>query len=180
MDDIKFFSEVDMTKVGDKKIIGSKYPSWYFDYILEDLEDSIRMDERALENRSLTSRDKMIIHERLKRNAEKREAILEGKPKLSVQDENRLKKTMESIGKKITQKMFTRSQMMKGLASPNEEYKRAVITNIELDEDEMKLAKACNIRVHDGKVSRTRAEEMWKICRKYFGEPSNSEWLRKD
>jgi hypothetical protein len=51
---------------------------------------------------------------------------------------------------------------------------------IEVKGDAAQIAKACNVRMTKGKVSRDGAAKIWKILGKAIGERTNTENLRRD
>ena len=71
--------------------------------------------------------------------------------------------------------------MRKGLADAREEMKRMTEPCIEVRGDAMNIAKACNVKITKGKVSRDGAAKVWKILGKALGDsPTNIEHLRRD
>lgn len=176
MADISFFSETDM----NKGKISSEYPAWYFNTMIDDLKEDIRREEWNLEQ-NIVPRDQLpVIRDRVKRLKAKLDAVEAARPKFSDLDKNKLTKTMKELGKEITSKMFTRSEMKKGLADSHMEAKRMTYPSISVTPDIAEVAKMCNVPIVGGKLSRKSAEKCWKILANYHGEPSNTEYLRRD
>lgn len=177
---VQFFSEADMaTKDGLKKIV-SEYPAWYYTTMLDDLREDVRREEFTLESGVVPAERVPQIRDKVKRLKLKLEEIEKSVPKLSEVEEGKLLKVRKELGKEITSRMFTRSQMQKGLADSHTEARRMVERSISITPEVAEVAKSCNINPIDGKISRTEAEKMWKITGRYFGDVSNSESLRRD
>lgn len=176
MADISFFSETDM----NKGKISSEYPAHYFNTVLDDLREDIRREEWNLEQNIVPKDQLPIIRDRIKRLKAKLDKIEESRPKFSDIDANKLNKTMKELGKEISPKMFTRAQMQKGLADSHMEAKRMTEPSITVTPEIAEVARMCNVPISGGKISRKGAEKCWKIIAKHFGEPSNTEYLRRD
>lgn len=177
-EEISFFSELDYS---DKGNISSEYPAWYFDKFIDDLKEQVRVDEESLDMGLIPSEHRPMVAKRISDSKRRLHEIEDGRPKLTQADETKLKAFREQIGKDIAGLQFTRSDMMKGLASPEMEAKRRVMPCIKIDPSCVKFALAARIPINrDGMVSRDGAEKMWKIASKYFGENSNTEVLRRD
>ena len=176
MSEISFFSEADM----NKGKIASEYPAWYFNTMIDDLKEDIRREEWNLEQ-NIVPRDQLpVIRDRVKRLKAKLDAVEESRPQLTDIEKNKLTKTMKELGKEIAAKMFTRSQMQKGLADSHMEAKRMTDPSIPVTPEIAEVAKMCNVPIVGGKLSRKSAEKCWKILANYHGEPSNTEYLRRD
>ena len=180
MSDIKVFSESDYVEMKGGNKIGSEYPAWYHDAMIDELREGIRMDELALERGTVPQERRHDYRERIKKNEEKLEKIMESCAEMDDKQKDFVSKMRNEIGKEISRLMFSRSQMQKGLASAEQEARRMITPSIPVNGSLHDLAKACNVNVVDGKVSRNGAEKMWKICSKRLGEISNTELLRKD
>lgn len=176
-EDFTFFGSVDRNKDGH---IGSEYPSWCMNPQLDDLRESIEQAERQLED-DLVPPEKIIeVRHRLKKEKERYEEIMCAKPKMTGKQVDELAKAREVIGKQVSESMFKRSDMMRGVADAHEEASRMVDPRIPVNEDTARLLSACGIEPIDGKINRTQAERAWKIASRYLGEPSNTELLRRD
>jgi hypothetical protein len=177
---IKFFSEADMVSLKDKDICGSEYPAWYHDSMVDELRESIRVDEYNLERGNMPPDRRSTTKERINKHKERLNQIQSSLPDMADKQKDDINKVRIELGKEITRLMFSRSQMKNGLADAHMEAKRMVEPSIKLQSNMMEIAKACNVRIEDGKVSRKNAEKIWKICSKRLGEISNTEMLRKD
>jgi hypothetical protein len=174
---MKIFGDVDKTKDGKVK---SQYPAWYYETHIDELRESIRHKEYQLESDLIPLSEKGITRERLKQEKERLEEIEKSKAKFTATEKDDLSKIRKDLGQRIKDGMFTRSQMEKGLADAHEEARRLSEPVIEIKtEVEKELAKECEVKVIDGKVSRKGAEKIWKIASKALGEMSNTEELRK-
>jgi hypothetical protein len=177
---ISFFTEVDMTQKDGGKIISSEYPTWYSETMLEDMKEDMQRDEMILRLKSVPEQQYPAIRARIERTKKKLAQIEQGIPELSEQDKNRVQKVRKELSKEISSMMFTRSQMLKGLADGHQEAKRMSEFRIPVNQDIADVARGCNVPIVDGKISRSGAEKIWKIASKYFGEMSNVEALRRD
>lgn len=176
---MKIFGDVDKTRDGKTK---SEYPSWYFTQQKEELEESISQKERAIENdlvphgEELHKMKNKLLHEK-----KRMDEIKEATPKLSDAELVQVKNIRKDVGVLIRDAMFSRTQMEKGLADAHEEARRMSESCILLKDDQISFAKACDVIVnHNGKVTRTGAEKMWKIASRLLDEVSNTESLRRD
>lgn len=175
--EFQIFGSLDLTEKGKVK---SSYPSWYFDTLKEDLQRDVDRLETQIRLDQIPRTELQITRERLKQKQEKllnldNEAVaLRGKQK------DKVAKVYDELGQQISDKMFSRSDMKKGLADAKEEMNRMIEPCIEVRGDALKLAAACNVKVVKGKVSRDGASKVWKILGKALGERSNVEALRKD
>jgi hypothetical protein len=178
---VTFFSKVDINKHGK---IGSQMPAWTMTTLVEELREGIDRKERALEAGTIPSDDIMKTKENLKREKERYESIVSGRPELSETDENMLLKSYKTLGSEIGNSMFTRSDMKMGLADAHEEVRRMKDPIIGVNKDIAGLCEENGISVSKKNganyVSRDGATKIWKIIGKYFGEPSNVESLRRD
>lgn len=174
---ISFFSESDMNKNGK---IASEYPMWYNPNMIEEIREEIKRDEFMVDNGLVADSKVTAVRNRLVGSKKKLEEIENSKPKLSTEEENKLKKAKDEIAKEIKNALFSRSQMLKGLADGHEEARRMATPTIKVSAEMVDLVKACNIPIYDGKMSRNDAQKAWKIASRYFGDMSNVESLRKD
>ena len=166
-----FFTGVDAT--------GSQYPAFYYDVHIEELKETISSAERRLNTGQVPYEQAYKLKAETERNSKQLEKILATVPKLSEGEKDRLCKAYKSLSKDIGQYLFSRSDMHLGLASPHEEARRMTEPCIEIT-DLGNLAKACNVKVSKGKMTRNGAAKIFKICGKLIGEPTNIEVLRKD
>jgi len=117
----------------------------------------------------------------LKKMQDRKESILESRPNLTDAQKDIVSKTTKSLGAKIQNSMFTRSDMMKGTADAHEEARRMADPCIRLDEHEIILARKAGAKIsNNGEISRTDAERVWKFNRSLQGENTDTEHLRLD
>lgn len=171
---IEFFGKVDRAKDGS---IGSEIPAWMLETHIEELRESVAQKERMIASGDVPASEVPYLRESYKKEKERLEEIEISKPKLSAEQIDGLHKAHKKVGEQIAESMFSRDEMMKGLADAHEEARRMVKPIIAVDPE---LARACNVPVVDGKVSRNGAIKIWKIAGKYLGEGTNPEALRKD
>ena len=176
---MKFFGEADRTKDGKIK---SDYPAWYQGQHLEDLRESIKQQERSLEEGSVPPERRGQYKERLNQEKERLEQIEASKPNFSGIEKDIASKFREEIGEKISDAHYRRSHLDKGLVNAHEEARRMTEPCIEVKgQVEAEILKECGARITEGgKVTRTEAEKAWKIVGRALGEEmTNVEILRK-
>jgi hypothetical protein len=178
--EFQFFGEVDLNKKGQHS---SDMPAWTFTQLIEDLEYDVRVNEINLEDTSLGPEARGKLLSKSKEMKERLDNIKSSKPKVDndvVHSVVGSDMSGGSLGDKIAESMFTRDQMMKGIAEPREEARRMTEPIIKLEGREREMALGCGVKPNrEGKVSRDEAIKVWKIGRKYLGELSNAELLRK-
>ncbi len=176
---MKFFGQADRTKDGQIK---SDYPAWYQGQHLEDLRESIKQQERSLEEGSVPPERKGQYRERLNQEKERLEQIESSKPKFSGIEKDVAYKFREEIGKKISDAHYGRSHVEKGLVNAHEEARRMTEPCIEVKgQAEAEILRECGAKITEGgKVTRTEAEKAWKIVGRALGEDmTNVEVLRR-
>lgn len=175
-EEVKFFGEVDINKHGN---VGSEMPSWYFRTQNESLDNDIQETEQAISRGEIREDKKPEILADLAKMKEKREKIKQSQAELTPY-EDAISKMTKTIGKKIAEAMFTRTDMMRGTADAHDEARRMAYPCIKLEGDELLFAKKANCKIDkNGMVSRDDASRMWKMGRRALGENSNIEILRK-
>ena len=176
---MKFFGEADRTRDGKIK---SDYPAWYQEQHLEDLRESIAQQERSLEEGSVPPERRGQYKERLNQEKERLEQIETSKPKLAGVEKDTAVKFRKEMGDKISDTLYRKSHIEKGVVNAHEEARRMTEPCIEVKgEAEAEILKECGARITEGgKVTRTEAEKAWKIVGKALGEEmTNVEILRK-
>lgn len=172
---VTFFGKVDRKADGN---IASEYPSWSMDSHIEELRESVASKKRAIELGLIASSEVMAARARAEKEAEKLAEIEASRPKLSTAAENRVYEEYKQLRDRISESLFTREDMAKGLADPAKEAGRMVKPCIEINPD---VAKMCGISVGpNNRVSRNDAAKVFKIVGKYLGEETNIETLRRD
>lgn len=177
MSGVQFFGEVDRNEKGQ---ISSQFPAWYFEAHVDELKESIARKERSLQRGDIPPDAIPTTKAELAQETVRLDEIMKSKPNVSDTERNLIWKHYKALGKKISDTMFTRSDMMFGTASAHEEAKRMTQPIIELDKDQLALADAIGVKAEDSKVSRNNAAKIFKMLGKLLGEPTNIEVLRKD
>jgi hypothetical protein len=177
IDEVEFFGKVDRDTKGN---ILSEAPSWYLRQQTEELERTIEDQQSFLDRGLVAESEKPLTQTRLKEMKRKLDNINESRPNMDGGVQDVIDKVSTSLGKKIKESMFSKSDMMKGIADAHEEAHRMADPVIQLDGDEHVIAKKIGAHIsRDGKISRTDAERIWKFSRRALGEMSNTEMLRK-
>ena len=175
---IVVFGKVDRDRDGK---IRSEFPAWYWKQQIDELSESVAHKERMLERDLVPASEKPSMREKLKMERERMEEINASKPKPNPQEKDQVTNLVKELGKDISEAMFTRTDMEKGLADAHEEARRMADPIMEIKtKEEAEFARQCGIKVYEGKISRSDKEKMWKIGRRIVEESSNTELLRKD
>lgn len=175
---ISLYSDLDKDRNGN---VISEYPAWYFQTQLDNLSEDIFNLKNRLDRGLIPTSALEESRAELARMKGKLEAIEKSRPKLSTGERDRLWKLWkEELCPKISNSMFTYTDMKKGLADANEEARRMVKPVIDVTEELGTLVTTCGGRVEKGKVSRNSLAKVFKIVGRLLGEPSNIEVLRKD
>lgn len=179
LDSTKFqiFGSVDLN---DKGVVKSSYPSWYFDHLKDNLQDEVDRLENDIRLDRIPRSELPLMKERLKQKQDKLLNLDASAVELRGKLKDKANKVYSDLGQEISSAMFSRDEMKKGIADPREEMKRMTEPCIDVRGDAMNIAKACNVRITKGKVTRDGAAKVWKILGKALGERSNVEALRRD
>lgn len=171
---IEFFGGIDKPKGH----IGADTPSWACPRHIEELKESINHDERALVDGVVIASEIGNTKSRLKKNREILEGIEESRPKISGTKLDALDADYKALSESIAESLFSRSDMMKGLADPHKEAERMVKPCIKVNPD---LAASCGIKVgKDNMVSRNDASRIFRTVGHYLDKETNIEALRRD
>ena len=118
----------------------------------------------------------------LKQLADKKQRygqIVDGKPKLSGVNKDKVYRSLKEFGQKITESMYSESDMWTQKADPHREAERMVNPCIKItDEIVGSFVKEKGMNVVDGKISRNDASLAYKTLAKVLGESTNIEDLR--
>lgn len=172
--DFQMFSEVDINHHGN---VGSYMPPWAYDQLIEDLKTDINSDELKIKQANISADKINELSRTVKIKKERLEEIVSSRPKLNTDTVHDIEK---GLGEKIADSMFTRTDMMRGTADAHDEARRMVQPCIKLSDAEANFALGCNVVPNsDRMISRNQAAKMWKIARRYLGQNSNIEILRR-
>lgn len=159
----------------------SEFPAWYFETHLDNMKEERDSLIRRLEGGRVSAEEQPYARAEAQHLAERIKQIEESRPEIRDNERATLQKHYKELANKIQDSMFTRSEMMMGTASANEEARRMVNPCIGLSPSIRPMATACNVKMdHGGKVSRNGAVKIWKIIARLIGEGSNVEALRLD
>lgn len=175
--DFQIFGSVDLN---DKGVVKSSYPSWYFDHLRDELQSEVDRLENDIRFDRIPRSELHLMRERLKQKQEKLLNLDSSAVELRGKQKDRVSAVRDELGGKISDALFSRDEMKKGVADAREEMKRMTEPCIELKGDALKAAIACNVKQVKGKVTRDGAAKVWKILSKALGERSNVEVLRRD
>ena len=174
---IVFYGQIDRNTKGN---IGSQYPAWMLEGQIEQYREGIESKKRRLARGEVPQDSIPQVMQEIERESKRLDEIVGSKPKLTDKENDEIAKVYKTLSDDIKDSMFTRTDMMKGLASPNEEYKRMKTPVIKVTDKVAELCEANGIRVESGKVSRDGATKLWKITGAYLNEKTNVENLRRD
>lgn len=174
----EFFGDVDKDFRGN---VRSEYPAWYFESQVEIIKEERASQIRRIERGEIPPDHIPYAKQEIAQLDERVRSIEKSKPDLTAAEKENLHKCYIELAESISESMFTRSEMMMGTASANEEARRMVSPCVGLSPKLRALAKAMNVKMDQGgKVSRNGAIKTWKIIAKLIGEGSNVEALRRD
>jgi hypothetical protein len=174
----QIFSSLDLN---DKGKVHSTYPSWYFSHMTENLKEEVNRMEYQLDNDLLPRSEVAITKDRLANKRKQLKELENSIPNIIGKDKDKVNKVREEFGDAISEAMFSRDQMRKGLADAAQELKRKTEPCIRMSPEMRKFAEACNVKISTkNMVTRDGAAKVWKIASKLLGESSNTEALRRD
>lgn len=175
---MKLFGESDCDKFGKIK---SEYPVWYHEVHIEELAENVASAKRRL-NRGEVPQSALASHKaELERNETRLGVIEKNMPKLSDGERDKLWELWKKeLCPKIKESLFTRTEMMKGLASGHEEARRMVNPVIMVSAKLEKFLGFCNCQVVNHKASRNALAKAFKLTGRLLGESTNIEVLRGD
>jgi hypothetical protein len=175
---IVFFTEADIDP--NTKKIKNTYPTYFNRKQRDDLEEEIRKMEKGLANNYYQQGDIGKVRDTLAKARASLDKIQEYAPVFEKQ-KDRIHEMNKDLEERIRPSMFTRSDMMKGLADAHEEARRMSEPIIELSPEMAGTALANGMNVHPGnRVSRDTAIRLWQFGRKALGEMTDAESLRRD
>jgi len=164
----------------DKGKVRSTYPSWYFGHMTENLKQDVQHMEYQIDNDLLPRSEVAITKDRLATKKKQLRELEGAAPNIIGKDRDRVAKIRDDLGTVISESMFSRDQMRKGLADAATEMKRKTEPCIKLPAEVRQFAEACNVKLTKGMATRDGAAKAWKIASRLLGEGSNIEVLRRD
>ena len=174
--EIKWFTEVDYN---DKGKLANDLPAYYFDERIKELGEDIRSMEEALDLGVYTGIRKRDAIKQLAEKKQRYGQIVDGKPKLSGVNKDKVYRSLKEFGQKITESMYSESDMWTQKADPHREAERMVNPCIKITDDIVgSFVKEKGMNVVDGKISRNDASLAYKTLAKVLGEDTNVENLR--
>lgn len=173
---LEFFGAVDRNKHGN---VGSTYPAWYFDNNIDTMRESIASKERSIERGEIPHEHVYYAKEEIAKEEKHLAEIVNSKPKIEGKMKDAMRDNYKNLALEIRDSMFSRDEMMKGLADPHQEAERmsepVIPTKIDPE-----FARKLGIRVVNGKASRDDLSKAYKIMGRHLGENVNVEALRRD
>ena len=185
MSDVTFFGKPDTyldRDTGERKT-SSSYPCWYFDRHIEMLKEDYDMAEKALASPSMEQASIPETKAKMERIKRRIKEIEGSRPILNDRLVSLCFNTYKKCKAAIADSLFSRSEMLKGLADPHEELRRQkdpIFSGFNDRGEEGALFKLLNIQHVNGKYSRDQLVKAYKILGKLLGEDINIERLRKD
>ncbi len=159
---------------------GSSMPAWSLKTNTDMLDEDVNRLGNALKNNQVPLEEVAYAEMEYKMKKERLDKINNSMPKLSGRQVDELREKRDALGEKISDGMFTKLQMEKGLGDPHVEADRMAITPcIEVDKKEFARM---GIPTTNGKVTRSVAELGWKMMNGLLGDGMNAnvEVLRRD
>ena len=179
LDDINFFGSVDRKGKREDGAVTSEYPAFYFHTQYDELKENTEKAERQIELGLIPASELPYAKAQVKRNRERMEDIQKSNPKLSGPQKDEVYSVYKDLADQISDSMYTRSDMKKGLVDAHEEARRMSEPIIAIPGKE-KFFHNMGIKAIGGKISRNDASRAYKIMGKVLGENTNTEHLRRD
>ena len=174
---IKWFTEVDLN---DKGKVASDYPAWYFDVHVKELAEDIRSLENGIDEGIYIGKKRRDAVKQLETKKQRYSQIVDGKPKMTDVNKDKVMRSFKELGGKIGESMFSHDDMWKMTADAHAEAERMVMPCIAVtDEVAGSFVKERGMKVVDGKISRNDASIVWKCMAKALGEQTDVEALRR-
>lgn len=174
---MQFFSESDIDSKGNIK---SEYPSWYNPRNLTELEEEVTQMEYALENGQVPRGYEPDYRDTLN---QKKTHLKKVKDLTLVDDakasNGKLGDLLGEVGKVLKSELPSRKDMEDNLVDAHSEVQKMTVPYIPVTTAMGELAKACNVPIVNGKVTREGLAKMWKIGTKKMGDYANIETLRR-
>lgn len=170
---IEFFGEVDKNSKGE---ISSEMPSWFHDQHLDYLEEGVAKKKRQILRDEIPQETIHTVKNEIKKQEKKIKQIKVSIPKLIGGQKDKVAKAYHELKNIISDDMPTEYENKKGTVKPQEELKRWKIPHIKIDPE---LAKACNVKTTNGKVTGDGAAKMYRLMGKRLGENYDIERIRR-
>lgn len=163
-----------------KNHISSSKPAYMHKGAMEKLEQSVGDTAEALEGGRIDSQALEFTRRKLARERKRLHDIKEQTPVYTPVEMQHISSTRKDLDVEISNALFTKSDMEKGLVDPSKEADRMSLPCIKVDR---KLAAMCDVELTDGKCSRSEAEGIRKMAlwHETGGTvPAYTEELRRD
>ena len=180
LESVQFFGAVDRKDRRADGAICSEYPAFYFDVHLNDLKESIASKERMIKAGLVHPTEMPFAQAELAKEKTRLAEINNARVVLKGKDKDEAWALYKELGTQIQDSMPTRTDMMKGLASPHDEVKKSHLEPFINVKGNEKVFAQIGVKTVGGKVTRNQAARMYKILGKALGENTNTERLRKD
>ena len=102
--DFQIFGSVDLT---DKGQVKSTYPSWYFDYLRDDLQNEVDRMETDLKFDKIPRSEIAIHKERLSQKRDKLLNLDQAALTLRGKQKDKVSKVYDDLGREISSSLFT-------------------------------------------------------------------------
>ena len=179
LDGIQFFGSVDRKGKTKDGAITSEYPAFYFHTQYEELKEETEKQERQIELGLVPASELPYAKAEVERNIKRLEDIVKANPNLTGPQKDAIHGVYKDLAEQISDSMYTRTDMKKGLVDAHEEARRMSQPIISIKGKE-KFFHNMGIKATSGKISRNQASKAYKIIGKVLGENTNTEHLRRD
>jgi len=175
--DIHWFTEVDLNAKGG---VANDFAAWYDDVSVDMLREDVRQLERDIEDGIFTGPKKRTALDTLKAKKTRLDLIVEGKPKLSPVQKDRVALSFKELSQRIKESMFSYDSHWQMTADPQEVARRMVNPCIKVTDDPIvgSFVKQRGIRMEDGMISQNHASIIYKHMAKLLGENPDVNLLR--
>jgi len=171
---IQFFGTPDRNVRGE---ISSSIPAWMLRQHVEELEEDVARQSRALEFNRLPAENIPYAREELRALKARLKEIQDSRPKLVGAQKDAVAKVRGELAEQIRATMPTLRDDRNGFVRPHDEYRRLKERHIKIDP---KMAESLGIEAKGGKITGDQANRAYSILSAALNENGSTENLRRD
>jgi len=172
--DIEFFGAPDRNVRGE---ISSSIPAWMLTQHVDELEESVNMKRRALDQNRIPADSRPYMESELKDEEARLKEIKASAPKLTGPQKDEVAKARQLLADQIRETAPSLRDDRNGFVKPHDEYRRLKTPHIKIDAT---MANALGMKTQGGKITGDQANRAYKILSAAIGEDGSPERLRRD
>lgn len=180
LDGIQFFGAVDRVGKREDGRIASEYPAFYFPSHRREMEEEVDKLRRSIELNLIPASEVPYSKAQLKRSEKRLDEIKNSVPKFTPAQKDELGNLYMDLQKQVSDSMFSRTDMKKGLVDVHEEARRMTEPIINVDKKHATFFRNHGITPVKGKITRNQAAKIYKIAGRVLDANTNVERLRRD